>query len=208
MSDNASSDLESDSDKKINSLSSSTNTTHEYDGATTHDDDDDIVDKENNPTYKTSIKKHRLYSLPQRRANTSNSNYIGTTTTTNNTTIADTSPSRSLSNLKKSNSLKRKAKILLMSKKGQNSISDIEKEDDLMFNVDDDNDSLSSTIGLSQHTLTSLNATATINVTETKHDSTTVNINLKHQNTGGGVASSMSDIDPDEDILKNLLKKN
>ena len=103
-----------------------------------------------------------------------------------------------------------------MSKKGQNSISDIEKEDDLMFNVDDDNDSLSSTIGLSQHTLTSLNATATINLTETKHDSTIVNPNLAHQQNTGGVrrsggakvSSSMSDIDPDEDILKNLLKKN
>jgi hypothetical protein len=117
MSDNNSSDLESDSDKKINSFSSSTNTTHEYDGgATTHDDDDDIVDKGNNPA---SIKKQRLYSLPQRRANTSNSNHIG---------AAAKSPSHSLSNLKKTNSLKRKAKLLLLSKKGQNSISDIEKE--------------------------------------------------------------------------------
>ena len=133
---------------------------------------------------------------------------------------------------------KQRAKILQMSKKS-NSISDIEVEDDLMFDVDDDNDSLSSTIGLSQHTLVFGGTTSNTMSTKSKHvlekeesgtqlgsqpssgddctshgAATTSQQQINHEKfvkTSASLAkitSSMSDIDPDENILKNLLIKN
>ena len=114
-----------------------------------------------------------------------------------------------------------------MSKRGLNSTSDIEKEDDLMFDVNDDNDSLSSTIELSQHTLVSTNVAnmtnnqmtvESNNATQTTGEATATNALNKSfdggqaryamRKSGAKISTSMSDIDPDEDILKNLLKKN
>jgi hypothetical protein len=186
------SDLECEKNHNSNYNSTATNTTHEY--------DDDDNEEKTSLSHKSSKK---IYSLHTRGSNL------------NLKMTSSLSRVSSPANIKKSNSLKRKAKLLSISKRSHNSISDIEKEDDLVFNVDDDNDSLSSTIELSQHTLVSAtnNTNHQISIVESKEaiehaKNETSPARFTPKRTEAKISSSMSDIDPDEDILKNLLKKN
>ena len=118
---------------------------------------------------------------------------------------------------------KKRAKLLHVNKKSNNSISDIEAEDDLMFNEDD---SLSSTIELSQNTLVyGANCGSLSKKLSDESPSLTINIinhhvnnvvrqaipsegTLRNKQSLTKMSTSMSDIEPDENILTNLLIKN